>query len=316
MAIIMFAFLCLASSALFKDHEEKSFVAWMRNNNRIFTGEEYQLRFGIFLTNLRLIKEHKGNYRIGLSKFAVYTPSEYQILLGSKQLNIKPKYLRTEFKAPESVDWREKGAVTPIKNQGDCGSCWAFSAIGAAESAWKLQGDHELLILSEQNLVDCAFGCMGCGGGDMGSAYQYVIEQQNGKFALESDYPYEAVDKECRFDITKADAHVTEYITIKPFDEVELAEKCAKFGPISVQIDASPSTFGLYSGGIYDDPKCNPMRLNHGVVLVGYGIENDIKYWIVKNSWGENWGEKGYIRFIKDQGNQCGISTNAIFPLI
>jgi len=289
----------------------------MRSTNQFFTGDEYQSRFGIWMANSRLVQEHnaaKNSFKLSMNKFAAYTPSEYKALLGFRMELVKNKAVKSNFVAPNALDWREKGAVNPIKDQGQCGSCWAFSAIQGAEGAYFV-GKGKLLSLSEQNLVDCVTACYGCNGGLMTAAYDYVIEHQNGKFNSETDYPYKAVTGTCKFDASKAVGHISSYVEIQEGSESDLASKCAQYGPVAIAIDASHFSFQLYSGGIYKEAACSSYNLDHGVGCVGYGAEGNTQYWIVRNSWGTSWGEKGYIRMIKDDGNRCGVATMACVPI-
>ncbi|KAK8888751.1 hypothetical protein M9Y10_033485 [Tritrichomonas musculus] len=315
----MFALLAsLASCAYYLQHEEKSFLSWMRSTNQFFTGDEYQTRFGIYLANSRLVKEHNAankKFTVALNKFAAYTPAEYQALLGFKMDLVKRKAFKTQRKSnADSVDWRDKGVVNGIKDQASCGSCWAFSAIQAAESANAISSGT-LPSYSEQNLVDCVTGCAGCAGGLMTEAYDYVINQQKGQFNLESDYKYTAVDGTCKFSQYSPVGKISRYTNIVEGDEDDLAAKVEQYGPVAVAIDASNWSFQLYSGGIYDEPSCSSYSLDHGVGCVGYGSENGTKYWIVRNSWGTTWGEKGYIKMLwKD--NQCGIASMATIPFV
>lgn len=297
-------------------HEEKSFVAWMRNTNQIYTGDEYQLRFGIFLANSRLVREHnsQSSFTLELNKFAAYTPAEYKALLGYRPIYRNIKSTRSSIKAPAAIDWREKGAVTDVQDQGLCGSCWAFSAIGAAEGGWAVAG-NTLTKFSEQNLVDCVTDCFGCDGGSMTLALDYVMNSQAGKFMLDADYPYERTQKTCRFDQTKVVGNIKEYIKITVGDEDDLEAKVAEHGPASIGIDASSYAFQLYHGGIFM-ASCSSTSLNHGVTCVGYGTEGEKNFWIVKNSWGSlTWGEKGYIRMIKNRDNHCGVATDALVAI-
>ena len=311
----MFALVSLAAAALYQAHEEKAFLFWMRSTNHLYTGDEYQARLGIYLTNSRLVQEHnaKGMFRVSLNKFAAMTPSEYLALLGFKPVPRQRKAVESGFQKAGSLDWREKGAVNDVKDQGQCGSCWAFSTIAGAEGA-NFISSGRLQSFSESNLVDCVYSCFGCNGGLMTSAFDYVIDNQGGKFMLEDDYPYKAVQDSCKFDKSKAVGSVKMYIEIIQGNEDDLAKKCAQYGPVCVAIDASQWSFQLYSGGIYDEPSCSSYNLDHGVACVGYGSEGSQDYWIVRNSWGASWGESGYIRMIwKD--NQCGIATMACVPI-
>lgn len=309
---MLFSFAFLSSCTLFTPHEEKEFLSWMRSTNQLYTGDEYHLRFGIFMTNARYVREFRSeSFKVGLNKFAAMTPSEYNSLLGviptyAKDIEVS----KSNVKVPETLDWREQGAVTDIKDQAKCGSCWAFSAIASVEGAMVVQGKKKLLRLSEQNLVDCCTKCMGCSGGFMTSAYNWVIDEQKGDLMLESDYSYTAVEGPCKFDATKAPGHLSGYVQVSGMKESDLIEKCAQYGPCCCAIDARQESFHLYESGIYDDLTCSKMTLNHGVVLVGWGIDNGKDYLIVRNSWGADWGEKGYIRFKKGV-DQCGIATNS-----
>ncbi|OHT10052.1 Clan CA, family C1, cathepsin L-like cysteine peptidase [Tritrichomonas foetus] len=314
----MFAVLAsLASCAYYLQHEEKSFLSWMRSTNQFYTGDEYQTRFGIFMANARLVKEHnaaKGKFTTGLNKFAAMTPSEYKALLGFRMDLAQRKAVKSTKKASvESLDWREKGVVNPIKDQAQCGSCWAFSAIQAAESVNCIKSG-KLERYSEQNLVDCVTACYGCNGGLMDASYEYIIDSQNGHLNLEADYPYTAVDGTCKYAQYTPVASITKYVNVNQNDEDDLAAKVETYGPVAVAIDASNWSFQLYTGGIYDEPSCSPYSLDHGVGCVGFGAEGSTKYWIVRNSWGTSWGEAGYIRMIW-QDNQCGIASMACVPV-
>lgn len=311
-------FLILTTSLLVEPFQEKSFLNWMRTNNRFYTGDEYHLRFGIFLANSRFVQQHnKGNYhyKVALNKFSTYTPAEFRSLLGEMnkftKSNGPQKHSKRDWPTPpEELDWREKGAVNGIVNQASCGSCWAFGAIAGAEGCWFLN-KAELLKFSEQNLVDCVTTCQGCGGGFRDAAYTYVIENQGGKFNLESDYPYTAEDGYCLFDETRAVGGIRGYVQPTLKDEDDLLAHVAHYGPTTVGIDASGYGFMQYVSGIYNIPNdCDPDGINHGVCCVGYGEEKGIKYWIVRNSWGTDWGEDGYIRMGRNI-NMCGISAKA-----
>ena len=316
----MFALLSLATCILVQPHEERSFVAWMRSTNQLFTGDEYNVRLGIWLTNLRAVESHNAGpstFKLQMNKFAALTPAEYRSLLGlRKTVAIPTGTRRTSMSNAQSLDWREKGAVTGVKDQGSCGSCWAFSVIQAQESQWaKVKG--ELPSLSEQNLVDCCTECSGCSGGDEWCSYQYVIDNQDGLWNTEDDYPYTAIDGSCKFQKDKGVCQVKGwYRPTTTQNEDELAEKLVSDGVVSVAIDASPWSFQLYTSGIYDEPSCMPEALDHAVGLVGYGAEDGVKYWIIRNSWGAFWGEDGYIRMVRGKGNQCGVATDTVIPKV
>ena len=316
-------YLTFSISIKVMNHEEKSFLNWMRTNDLIFNGEDYHLRFGIYLSNLRIINEHNFNkdttFLLGSNQFIIYTPAEYNSLLGHKTIssNINQNLINFNFNSPNKLDWREKNIVNPIKNQGGCGGCWSFSVIQAQESKWALE-KNQLLILSEQNLIDCVTVCNGCHGGDEYITFDYIIKNQNGYFMKDEDYPYKEIESKCKFDIKKGVCPIKSWFRPTQGDEEKLMEGCAKFGVVSIAIDASKFSFQTYLSGIYDEPKCKNeiYNLGHAVGLIGYGEENNIKYWLIRNSWGENWGEKGYMKMIRNKNNQCGVATDCVIPIL
>jgi cathepsin L len=302
--------LCSTCALHVTENEEKSFVSWMRETSQFFLGEEYHIRFGIWLANARIVSEHKGNFEIELNKFAAMTPAEYRTLLGARidlaEVEAPPP-LEVEYDPP--WDWRNKGTINPIKDQGQCGSCYAFSAIGAAESVDAVKSG-KLLSFSESNVIDCAHNCGGCGGGWPSHVYKWFIEHQNGKFMLESDYPYAPHVRQCQWNAAKGVGSVTSHVALD-HDPEQMCTRCQKSGALSVCIDAARVTFQLYKTGIYDDPKCSSSRMDHAVILVGWGFEGAKKFWIVRNSWGLTWGEKGYIRILR-KDNLCGVETKPV----
>jgi cathepsin L len=290
----------------------------MRETGNMFTGEEYQTRFGIWMANKRLVQEHnagKFSFTVAVNKLAHLTPAEYRSMLGFRMNKAQRKAVaaKSSFQAPDAIDWRQKGAVNAVQDQASCGSCWAFSACQAQESAYQINYG-KLQKLSEQNLVDCVTTCSGCNGGLMTSAYEYVVSKQGGLFMLETDYPYTGKDGSCQFVKSKGVSKCTGYVEIAEGSETDLAEKVASMGPAAIAIDASNWSFQMYSSGIYDESACSAYDLDHGVGCVGYGAEGGVKYWIVRNSWGTSWGENGYIRMVKDKNNQCGEASMACIP--
>ncbi len=213
------------------------------------------------------------------------------------------------------MDWRLKGAVTGVKNQGQCGSCWSFSATGSVEGQHYLK-KGQLVSLSEQNLIDCSssFGNHGCKGGVMDNAFKYMMANDGDD--TESYYPYEMRQGNCRFNRNYVGSNIISFKDVPKGNEPYLQSVVGTVGPASVAIDASHSSFQFYREGVYVEPSCSSTRLDHGVLVVGYGTENGQDYWLVKNSWGTNWGESGYIKMARNRNNQCGIATQASYPIV
>lgn len=214
-----------------------------------------------------------------------------------------------EVAAGAAVDWRAKGIVTPVKNQGQCGSCWAFSTTGSTEGAYA-QKTGKLISLSEQQLVDCSTvqGNKGCNGGLMDYGFQYIITNKG--ITTEAAYPYKGVDGTCKKGQTAA-ATISSFKDVAAGQEAQLLTAATK-QPISVAIEADQMGFQFYSGGVFT-ATCGK-NLDHGVLVVGYGTDAGKDYWIVKNSWGTTWGEAGYIRMIRNK-NQCGIAQQPSYPV-
>lgn len=292
---------------------------------------EEKFRYKIYLDNRHKIAKHNTKYhtkevpyKLKLNKYADLLHSEFVRTLNGfnrsasfeTSNSVYGSFKRIEepvtFIAPENVilpkavDWRDKGAVTPVKDQGHCGSCWSFSATGA------LEGQHfrktgKLVSLSEQNLVDCSasYGNNGCNGGLMDNAFQYIKE--NGGIDTEKAYPYEGIDDTCHFKKTEVGATDRGFVDIPQGDEEAMAKAVATIGPVSVAIDASHESFQFYSEGVYFEPSCDAEQLDHGVLVVGYGTDEATgqDYWLVKNSWGTTWVSlnfnvlKKFINFFK-----------------
>ncbi|KAM3825202.1 cathepsin K [Vipera latastei] len=279
----------------------------------------------IWEKNLKYINTHNLEFSLGRHTFELamnhlgdMTSEEVvQKMMGlkvppSRTQNNETLYIPDwEKRVPDSVDYRKKGYVTPVKNQGQCGSCWAFSSAGALEGQLKKK-TGKVLNLSPQNLVDCVTSNSGCGGGYMTNAFEYVKENRG----IDSDdsYPYIGQDENCMYNPTGKAAKCRGYREIPEGNERALKRAVARIGPVSVGIDASLSSFQFYSRGVYYDENCNPGNINHAVLAVGYGTQKGTKHWIVKNSWGEEWGDKGYVLMARNMDNACGIANLASFP--
>jgi C1A family cysteine protease len=259
---------------------------------------------------------------MGINQFTDLTPEEFRSMyISGLNSNFVGSYGCKTFKSngsllPSSVDWRNKGAVTSVKDQGQCGSCWTFSATGAIEGAWAVS-KGQLVDLAEQQVVDCAtgisYGSHGCSGGMMEGAFKYVIE--HGQCSLAS-YPYTAKDGTCK--TCSAVAHVSSCSDVKPNDQISLKGAVAQ-QPVSIAIEADTRYFQSYSGGVLTSSSCGT-SLDHGVLIVGYGSENGIDYWLVKNSWGTSWGIDGYVKIARSDSTNdpgiCGIAMSASFPSV
>ncbi|XP_047531292.1 cathepsin L-like [Vanessa atalanta] len=294
---------------------------------------EDRFRMKIYAENkLKMAKHNRRfergevTYRLGVNKFAdklhhefVHTTSminhtaklnERQVLRGATFLS------PANWAPPKVMDWCSEGAVTEVKDQGNCVSGWAFSTTGSLEGQ-QFRSTGNLVSLSEQNLIDCssAYGNNGCDGGLVYNAVLYVF--RNGGIDTEESYPYEAVVNTCRFDPMDVAVNVVGYISLPEGNEERLKKAVAVVGPVSVAIDASRVSFQLYSSGVYYDEHCSSSNLNHAVLVVGYDTDEEGgEYWLVKNSWGTSWGELGYIKMARNRGNNCGIASSASYPIV
>jgi len=330
--------LAVASSSPVVDIENR-FEEFARRFERAYESlEERAIRFKIFAENLALIEAENAKnltYTLGVTRFADLTYEEWrsQMLVkggcysapafhGLPQLGVHAAPQNTTA-GPDTVDWVAQGYVTSVKNQGHCGSCWSFSAAGALEGAAKKAGKG-LVDLSEQNILDCdaATARNKCGGGSMMQAFGWV--KTNGICEL-SSYPYECgsgpttacKSSQCNEECTKAlqPGDVTGFTPVASNSESAL-ESAVASQPVSVAIEADKSVFQHYTQGLVTSSACGT-ALDHGVLAVGYGVDGSNKYWKVKNSWGAQWGESGYVRILRGSsviGGECGILKQAAYP--
>jgi len=318
--LLLGAVACVAAS--FSELEyQTAFTEWMVKYQKTYAPEEFFYRFRVFKSTLDFVTAHNaGNntYVTQTNKFADLTPGEFKIIYLGYKPEIRlagekpsvPSIHQIKAYPSGSLDWVSKGAVTGVKDQGQCGSCWAFSATGSTEGAIELK--HGVLnSLSEQELVDCAgsYGNMGCNGGLMDRAFKYI--EANG-LCSEKAYPYTAKDGTCQ----KTSCSAEVYTKLSSYKDVATNENAlgaaADITPISVAIEADQSGFQSYKSGVFSGV-CGK-SLDHGVLVVGYGTDSGSDYWKVKNSWGTSWGEAGYIRIIRNK-DECGIADQPSYPI-
>ncbi|XP_062229636.1 low-temperature-induced cysteine proteinase-like [Phragmites australis] len=315
-----------------RTHEEarRLYEAWRSEHGRQPSNDlgEDRRRLEVFRDNLRYVDAHNAEadaglhgFRLGLTPFADLTLEEFRLgRLGFRRNGTagrvgSARYLpRAGEQLPDAVDWRERGAVAEVKDQGSCGGCWAFSAVAAVEGINKIL-TGSLISLSEQELIDCdKLQDQGCNGGLMDNAFRFMIK--NGGIDTEADYPFTGHDGRC--DPNRKNARV---VFIDSYEDVPInneraLQNAVAHQPVSVAIEASGRAFQLYRSGIFDG-RCGT-SLDHGVTAVGYGSENGKDYWIVKNSWGTRWGESGYIRMARNIdvfAGKCGIAMEPSYPV-
>lgn len=320
--LLLFINYITLTNSFIQNHYDEFDKFQLKFKKTYFNSFEYQKRFLIFSTNLDKIMNHNfdimQNFTLGVNYFSDLTSYEFKSFIGKLNLN---KYGCELFNSsstisPESLDWRDYNVVTSVKNQEQCGSCWAFSATGAIESVWAIS-KGQLINLSEQELVDCAtgikYGGHGCNGGQMDGAFKYV--EQHG-LCSDIEYPYTATQTSC-MNCDKI-VYISSCYDVKPNDQLSL-KNAVTISPVSVAIEADTFYFQSYSGGILDSPQCGT-NLDHGVLIVGYGTENGLDYWLVKNSWGVTWGMNGYVKILKSNNTNdpgiCGIAMQPSFPMI
>ena len=282
---------------------------------------EYLARYQVFKRNImESFSNENESYKVGITKFSDLTKQEFaKIYLNlnydaNAMVNFDPTIVQISNAAPSSYDWRDHNAVSPVKDQGSCGSCWAFAAIGNLEGLYAIE-KGVIKTFSEQMLVDCDTSDSGCNGGLM--EYTFTWLKKNGGIMFDSDYPYKGLKQTCKSDKSKfADMTIIGYkklgsssSTWSCVDEDEVKEFLYETGPLAIALNADP--LQTYSSGILDvsSTKCPSSGINHAVLLVGYGTDSSSQkdYWIIKNSWGRSWGESGYFRIRRGNGT-CGVN--------
>jgi len=330
--VLVLVFAVLACAEPPETQYQKQFAKWIAQHKKSYGHDAMFQKYNVFRDNLVKVLDHneraaKGefSFTLEMNHLADLSTEEFRQLNRGLRRHREPKLASSYYTErptttlPTEIDWRGKGLVADPKDQGACGSCWAFSAVAGMEGAHAMK-TGTLIPLSEQELVDCVNGGLDtCDtGGQMTDAFAYAI--QSGGMESEKDYPYLAKSgNTCKYDKSKSVAQFKTYMNVTSFNETDLQVAVASTPTVSVGIDASSFWFQLYGGGVFDLPTCKNKleELDHGVAVVGYGTDaaSGKDYWIVKNSWGPVWGSKGYILMSRNKDNQCGIATDASYPI-
>jgi len=332
-AVFLFAFVGFAAATEFSE--------WVQKHNKAYaSATEFARREEIFNSNSAEIRRNSVERPwMGVNEFSDMTAAEF-----SQSGRVMKNKLRTvdarsclangvtaDFSKldltamPPSFNWVDKNVVSPVQNQGQCGSCWTFSTAAVIESAYAIK-TGKLQKLSEQEIVDCSHGCVledkqqvcnqGCDGGWMWSAMTDIISWKG--LETEADYPYKGTTDACKRVVAKTIDPISNYTCLsgpKKANETDMAAFLYANGPLSIAMDAG--ILQTYTSGIIKPKKgdCSETSLDHAIVIVGYGVEGTTPFWIVRNSWGVAWGEKGYFRIIRGEG-ACGLNAGVVFPLI
>ncbi|XP_019168749.1 PREDICTED: zingipain-2-like [Ipomoea nil] len=334
LTITMGVWSCLvASSRVTFDYQNSMRLRhqqWMAHHGKVYAdASEEDMRFNVFKNNVERIETFNAGpdkgYKLGVNKYADLTNEEFRWLhIGGfvrrdeeaglvSAAKSKPFRYANATGLPSAVDWRKKGAVTPIKQQGDCGSCWAFAAVAAVEGIHQLK-TGKLLSLSTQELVDCDGKNYGCNGGYPNHAFQFIVN--NNGLTTEENYPYKGKDGVCKaMGTAQKVAKISGYDKVPSKNETALMQAVAH-QPVAVLIDGGDFDFQFYKKGVFSG-ECKSST-DHVVTVVGYGTAGDEnKYWVIKNSWGTTWGENGYMKIQRDYADEsglCGLAKAAYYP--
>ncbi|OCT66461.1 cathepsin S isoform X1 [Xenopus laevis] len=301
---------------------------WVKTHQKNYKdAEEERARRTIWEETMTFITVHNLEYSLGLHTYEVgmnhlgdmtgeeveatmtgYTSSDDSL---ANMTRVPKKLL--EAQPPASIDWRTKGCVTSVRRQRKCGSCYAFSAVGALECQWKKK-KGTLVTFSPQELVDCSYseGNKGCKGGSIRSSFTYM--KKSGVME-DFNYPYTGKEEKCKKKKPSKTGVIKDFHSVPARDEILLMKVVGTVGPVSVAINCSSKGFRMYKSGVFYDPSCTSTT-NHNVLAIGYGRENGMDYWLVKNSWGVTFGDQGYIKMARNRNNHCGIALKAAYPIV
>lgn len=317
---MIFTLLLCAAVAMARD---QAWEDYKLEFDKRYTAEQEPIKYANWLKDLAEVEAHNAanghEFTLAQNDMSDLSDEEYADIFLSGLIVPETSegipWVPSNEPIPNAVDWREKKYVTPVKNQGQCGSCYSFSATGALEGQ-VMAKTGVLPSLSEQQDVDCSgqYGNFGCRGGWYQSCWKY--NRDIGGNEGEGDYPYHARQGRCKFDGKKVKAKVSGFHDTLTESESDLTAALAQTGPVSVAIDSSASTFRRYQRGVHYSRTCSSRRLNHAVLAVGYGTEDGKDYYLVKNSWGTRWGAGGYIKMARNMKNNCGIATKPSFPIV
>ncbi|XP_058793220.1 procathepsin L-like [Phymastichus coffea] len=336
--LYLFVLLCTgyAHAAPHDNRADDGWINFKYQYKKFYSNEvEEKFRKNVFHENQQKIAEHNEKYEAGIHSYKLKINQYGDMLFEEYKNYMHPQnntltrlrriprggvfaMANASVELPDFVDWRKQGAVTPVQDQGlTCGSCWAFSAIGALEGQY-FKKTGILRLLSAQSLIDCTtdYGNLGCGGGSAALSFQFVVDHKG--LESEEEYPYVGRAKDCPYDLDDEDEELeASFVYVPTADEAALKVAVSSVGPLSVAIDASHDTFRFYSEGVYYQSECDRSDLDHAVLVIGYGTDSKNRdYWLVKNSWGKSWGQDGYFKIARNRQNHCGIATTAIYPIV